>query len=142
MHLRKIIFSMTSDIEHFLKAKLLYDCSDNNRENGYSIVHKFLKRYSYIQNSIAKKCNNSATSDLVIKYCDSWAIWNIVEVLSFGDFLKLYKLYCELYPNNIPKFCALDSLRFLRNAAAHNNCLINSIKRPYMQNNCTKSICM
>lgn len=142
MHLRKIIFSMTSDIEHFLKVKLLNDCSNNIDEDGYSVVAGFLSKYPYVQKSIANKCSMSATSDLVIKYCSNWAVWNIVEVLSFGDFIKLYKYYYQKYPQKTKKYYAIDSLRFLRNAAAHNNCLLNSIKRPYLQIQCNKASCL
>lgn len=54
-----------------------------------------------------------------------------MEVLSFGHFIDLYQLYYQKYPS-IEHFSSyLWSLKFLRNAAAHNNCLLNSLKAPY-----------
>ena len=38
MHLREIIRSMSLDIEHFLKVRLLNDISEDENEDGYSIV--------------------------------------------------------------------------------------------------------
>ncbi len=142
MRLRKILFSMTSDIEHFLKVELLNACSENPQENGYDIVSEFLNKWEYITPTITKKCNDSATSDLVKKYCDNWAIWNIVEILSFGDFIKLYEFYFSKYPNEGTILKYLGSVRFLRNAAAHNNCILNSLRKPYLLNICQRSVCV
>lgn len=49
----KILISL--DIEHFAKTRLIRDCSENNSENGYSIVQDFFDKYSYIKESIDKK---------------------------------------------------------------------------------------
>lgn len=51
--------------------------------------------------------------------------------MSFGKFIDLYQLYYFIYkaPENFSSF--LGSIKFLRNAAAHNNCLLNSLKAPY-----------
>ena len=63
-------------------------------------------------------------------------MWAIIEVLSFGDFIKLYELY---YSNkNDPALDLLWSLKFIRNASAHNNCLLNSLRIPYSHSNITK----
>ena len=42
MHFRKLIVKMCLDIEHFLKARLMYDVSNNGAEDGYNIVSEFL----------------------------------------------------------------------------------------------------
>jgi abortive infection bacteriophage resistance protein len=60
-----------------------------------------------------------------------FAIWNIIEVMSFGDFINLYKFYYSKYPSKDSMSDYLWSARILRNAAAHNNCLLNSLKTPY-----------
>jgi len=54
-------------------------------------------------------------------------------VLSFGDFIKLFELYYELYPQNKSKTInnLLWPLKFIRNASAHNNCLLNTLRKPY-----------
>lgn len=133
MYLRKVILKMTLDIEHFLKAKLLTHFADNELEDGYTIIDEFLTKFEYINNNINNKKNNSTCKFMIDKYYNDFALWNIIEVLSFGDFIKLYELYFsryddedEVYKNNY-----LSCVRFLRNAAAHNNCLLNSLRKPY-----------
>lgn len=133
MYLRKTIIIMTLDVEHALKTQLLYDLSMNDKEDGYSIVEEFLSDYRYVK-SLHDKIGRSATSDLIQKHRDNhdqYALWEIVEVLSLGDFIYLYQLYYSKYPSK-SNFCSyLWSIKFLRNAAAHNNCLLNSLKAPF-----------
>ncbi len=135
MHLRKTILSMALDIEHALKTQLLYDLSINPEEDGYKIVKAYLDTdYSRLK-SIYDKIGKSATSDLIQKKKDSgddYALWELVEVMSFGEFIDLYQLYYSTYPSKKIEYSNyLWSIKFLRNAAAHNNCLLNSLKAPY-----------
>lgn len=131
MYFRRITLKMTLDIEHFLKTQLLRDFQSNSDEDGYSIVEEFFKQYPYIKDNIDVKSKNSASSDLVLKYKDNFAIWNIVEVLSFNDFTKLYQIYYRKYKTKGSMEKYLWSVRLLRNAAAHNSCLLNSLRTPY-----------
>ena len=63
---------------------------------------------------------------------DNYALWEIAEILSFGEFIDLYQLYYSTYHSKDNNFSSyLWSIKFLRNAAAHNNCLLNSLKAPY-----------
>lgn len=131
MYFRRIILKMTLDIEHFLKLRLLGDFEGNNLEDGYTIVNELFEKDSRIKKGINVKSKNSACTDLVLKYKDNFAIWNIVEVLSFNDFIKLYQLYYGKYKNKDSMENSLWPVRLLRNAAAHNSCLLNSLRIPY-----------
>lgn len=131
MHLRRFIIRITLDIEHTLKTKLLRDCVNNHREDGYSIVSEFLRVYPDINSRISQKSNKSYTSDLFNKFENNFAIWNIVELLTFGDFIMLYKFYYKRYPSNHSYSDLLFPVKSLRNAAAHSNCLINTLRTPY-----------
>lgn len=135
MHLRKAIISMALDIEHALKTQLLYDLSCNDNEDGYNIVKQYLDVDFMRVKSLHDKIGKSAASDLIQKKQesdDNYALWEIVEVMSFGEFIDLYQLYYSIYPSKENDFSSyLWSIKFLRNAAAHNNCLLNSIKAPY-----------
>lgn len=131
MYLRKFIMGMTLDVEHFLKTQLIKDVGENKDVNGYDIIEDLFKRYPFIKDNISRHSRNSATADLISKCDGDFAIWNIVEVLSFGDVIKLYNLYYEKHPTEDSMDNYLWSIRFLRNAAAHNNCLLNSLKIPY-----------
>lgn len=131
MYFRRLILKMTLDIEHYLKTQLLRDSSQNTKEDGYTIIEEFYKRYPYVKEKEEWIDQNSASSDLFTKYKDNFAIWNIVEVLSFGDFTKLYSMYYNKYNTKGSMEKHLWSVRFLRNAAAHNNCLLNTLRTPY-----------
>lgn len=130
MYLREQILSMTLDIEHYFKVRLLNDISENNGEDGYSIVEKFFACQPDILQGIQDKRKNSYCEDLIRKYADAFAVWNVVEILSFGDLLELSALYYATAPNRepAPNIGNLRVVKFLRNAAAHNNCLINNLR--------------
>lgn len=135
MYLRKSIISMSLDIEHALKTQLLYDLAQNDSEDGYHIVKQYLDAdYKRIK-SLHDKIGKSAASDLIEKrqnQDDTYALWEIVEVISFGEFIDLYQLYYSTYLSKTNDYSSyLWSIKFLRNAAAHNNCLLNSLKAPY-----------
>lgn len=135
MYLRKIIISMSLDIEHALKTQLLYDLTQNEAEDGYHIVNEYLNEDFMHIKSLHDKIGKSAASDLIQKKLeqnDNYALWEIVEIISFGEFIDLYQLYYSMYPSKNNDYSNyLWSIKFLRNAAAHNNCLINSLKAPY-----------
>ena len=136
MHIRKIILEMSLDVEHYLKVRLMNDLSNNPLEDGYNIVEVFLQYNPSVQEDIKRKASTySFCSDLAEKHLNQYnepeklAVWNIVELLSFGNFMELYTVYYQTYKsfNYIPY---LKSIKFIRNAAAHNNCLLSSLKKP------------
>ncbi|MEG0297554.1 MAG: Abi family protein [Clostridium sp.] len=133
MYIRKFIIKITLDIEHFAKTKLMRDFSQNEKEDGYSLVKELFEKHPYIEKNIKMKArsNNSVCRDLINKYDDNFAVWNIIEVMTFGDFTNLYSLYYEKYSEKDSMVEFLWSVKFLRNAAAHNSCLLNSLKNPY-----------
>lgn len=142
MYLRKIILDMTLDIEHVLKTRILYDISCNEREDGYNIVEKYFFAYPNTKLEIIQKANSyNFTSDLADKHVDDeeYAVWSSVELLSFGKFVELCTLYYQEY--NSPNYSDyLQSVKFLRNAAAHSNCLLSSIMKPKGEKKFRKTI--
>lgn len=140
--LRKKILSIAIDIEHYLKVALLKDFN-NSPEDGYEIIKELIsKNEEHFNNELAAKLRGRACSDLIQKYKNNFAIWNIIEIISFKDFANLYSLF---YTRNKETFCVkknkdkfrgeyyylINPVRMLRNAAAHNNCmLINLNKAP------------
>lgn len=124
---RKFIIKASLDIEHFLKVQLLRHFDGNEKEDGYNIVNKYFERYG-AKEEIAQRNNSYVCSGLIEKYKDDFAIWNIVEVLTFKQFIDLYELYFREYPCKESMVNMLMPIKFLRNAAAHNNCLLNRLK--------------
>jgi len=139
LKVRKIILDMCLDIEHFLKVRFLRDICDNSDEDGYNMVRVFMESDS--RNKIQLTLTNEASGysvcrDLAEKYkdCpDKLSVWTVVELLPFGAFVDFYSFYYnELYPRikreNYSVY--LGSIKFLRNAAAHNNALLSSLYKP------------
>ena len=128
--LRKIILTMCVDLEHFLKVRMLnhFNMVD---EDGYEIVRELFARQPGLQEEIEKKENTSTCHNIVKKHHDNWAIWNVIELMSFGPFIELYRLFYERnsFPNTGSGY--LFPIKMLRNAAAHNNCLVNQMRAPY-----------
>ena len=130
-YLRKLILSFSIDIEHSLKLILLRHFNDNEREDGYTIIEDFFAQHPDpdIRENICNK-KSGYIKDLIDKYQNNFSLWNIIEVLSFGDFLRLFQLYFDKYePRNktYKHYASLaQSVRILRNATAHNTCLLNT----------------
>ena len=150
--LRKKILSVAIDVEHYLKVKLLQDFN-KSEENGYDIIEAFKSlNPEHFENEIKNKSYGRACKDLVNKYKNDFAIWNFVEIISFKDFQELYALF---YSRNKNLFCTkkdkekfkgeyyylITPIRMLRNAAAHNNCLlIDLVKTPDLSFNFEHSV--
>lgn len=131
-HLRKLIVSIALDVEHFLKVGLIKDVSENSKEDGYEVVKEFFAQNPAIHTELLKKKNTSYCKDLVEKMEEEgYALWNVIEVLSFGQFITLYRMYSEKYGLNRKTRNLLFPAKSIRNAAAHNNCLLNSLQCPY-----------
>lgn len=133
MYLRKIILDITLDIEHFLKVKMLRVISDNPAEDGYTIVKDFFDLYPNIKDEIFNKIETSGETSyiysLVTKYKDSIPVWVFFEITTFGQLLSFCEYYQQKYPKTELKINNLKTVKYLRNAAAHNNCLINDLSR-------------
>lgn len=134
MHLRHFILKTSADLEHTVKTHFLRDFN-NSPDDGYSLVNMFLSENPDATDALFRKQENSYTSDLTRKLItEGFAIWNIVELLSLKDFLLLYKRFYDEYPDTltgINLYYPMQGVRKLRNAAAHNNCIINSLRKPY-----------
>ena len=132
--LRLFIIDISLSIEHALKTMLIRDITNNQNEDGYSIIQTLFSKYPFIESNIRAKKKDSACADLACKFHPNWPIWGIVEILTFGDFIKLFNLYYDKYPTKDSRKISdlLWSAKFIRNAAAHNNCLLNSLRIPYI----------
>ena len=145
MHLRFLLMRMCVDIEHALKVRILEIIAMDVNEDGYSIVDDFLKEFPYIKKNIEGKADSIFTGNLIDKYfklcyvinktdCINTKIvevdcpvWVLVEIISFGDLLRFQEYYLSRKAVKNTDRNVLNSVKSLRNACAHNNCLINNI---------------
>ena len=138
MHLRYLILKMAVDIEHSLKVRLLKSIEENPLIGGYAVVSAFLARNPKVVTKIEQTAHSVYTGNLLQKYftLDSdtkkiidfrdCPVWVLLEFLTFGDFIYFYRFFYEDYTKIKAEFSSkmLNNIRSLRNAAAHNNCLL------------------
>lgn len=129
MHLRYQILHMCLDIEHFLKVSLLNAIENNLQEDGYTIIRKFIAKDSNVKALLTIRSHKSDyCKELIEKYYPDFPVWVFVELISFGDLTHLCSFYTEQYGTKIADHILLNSVRDIRNACAHSNCLINKLK--------------
>ncbi len=133
MYFRRLIVRLSLEIEHVIKVRFMKDIINNPNEDGYNIVKKYVDSDYSVLLELYSHNDKSATKGLIEKIKaneDEIPIWKFIEVLSFGRFIELYNLYYGIYGGHSYS-SYLGNVKFLRNAAAHNNCLLNSLRKPY-----------
>ena len=144
MHFRFLISKMCLDIEHDLKVRILKDIETDSTTDGYDIVDTFLNQNGYIVNKLEATSASPFTSDLIHKYftvqrkynpqkrkhenkivlyndCPAWVL---LELLTFGDFIKFYEFYYSTRVYSQISSPVINLVKSLRNGAAHNNCIL------------------
>ncbi len=137
MELRNIFLGLTIDIEHYSKMRLL-NALEQNGEDGYAIVRDFIEANGSIEagsNPIIKEIDRGLyapyTKGIITHHPDrDYAVWEFFELVSFGCFAQFYEFCAKRLENKRLKddFYLLQPIRRLRNACAHNSCILNDMK--------------
>ena len=129
MFLRKILLKMTIDLEHYLKVKLVNDCQNNPVDDGYEVVEKFLESHPKVKDSLTQFTRATGYGENSFrKYVAAPAVWNFVEMISFADFINFYAFYYDFMRKECEYTKHFESVRRIRNACAHNVCMLSSFK--------------
>jgi len=135
MRLRYQLLHMALNIEHFAKIKLL-SVIEKAGENGYDIVDDFITSLDEgqarsLENEISRNQNNPYCGAVISKYSGNFPVWAFVEVIPFGRFVAFYG-FCATRFNSTElsdEHFLMKYVKELRNATAHNNCILNDLSR-------------
>ena len=134
---------MIIDIEHYLKIKILNTIESIDEEDGYRIVNRYLEQDFYnvkfpkkVHNSIFKKVGSEYYQKIFSKYdldkdkkLENIPIWEFLEIITFGELVNFYDFYTNEYKlkdENKDVYILRDIVK-LRNAVAHNNCILSEL---------------
>mgnify|MGYP002533726642 CR=1 FL=1 len=140
MRIRKCLLNMCLDVEHNTRVRIIKAIQDLPEEDGYSVVADFTEAEGDAVASSYKDARNSPyCRDIVGKYEDEMPIWAFVEIQQFGGLCKLFKFIANRIGDKdmMIEYYMLQEIRKLRNACAHNNCIINDL-RP--SNDCKRKV--
>lgn len=133
--LRRIIVEMALNIEHFTKVALIGKVTECPQENGYTIVREYKKSLTSSQldtlnNELSKSLKSPYCKDLYSHYLNDMPIWVFTELLSFGSYIYFYLFCANRFKDKKMREYGfiMKKVKTIRNAAAHNNCIINCLK--------------
>lgn len=131
-HFRSKVLDLCLSIEHQLKTMIMRSITENEQEDGFSIIQELFETDPQIKDDILRK-TNSASFDLRSHYVDEIPVWVFLELCSYSSLIKLFSLYYEKVDSKVCKnlIPLIYSSKYLRNAAAHNSCLLNSLRIEY-----------
>ncbi len=143
--LRACFLPIALDIEHFARVEILDACEEHG-EDGYGIVLDYLhtklnhKGRNHIEGGLRARGSEGDTHDeysgnLIAKHygidehLDRMPVWVFLETIEFRSFTDFY-LFCAERWNDaemLQRHYVLKSVRALRNACAHNSCILNGV---------------
>lgn len=127
MYLRRWIISASLSVEHSLKVNILKNIQEKNIDE-FSIVSEYIAKYPRIITELNNRRSTAYVKTILGKYTHpKYPIYVFLEVIPFGEFVNFYKYYCSKYEYNEFNCTLLDSIRNIRNAAAHSNCIIHDL---------------
>lgn len=142
---RLLFFKMIIDIEHYLKMRILNLIENIDIEDGYRSVNLYLdkdfndeKFPKKVHNSIFKKVGSEYYQKIFSKYdidkdkkLENIPIWEFLEIITFGELVNFYDFFSKKY--NLTKerkdIFILREIVKLRNAVAHNSCVLCDIDK-------------
>lgn len=132
VRLRELLLLMCLDVEHSLKTKFMAILTEDERENGYSIIEEFEDNYNEkFVKVIAEFRTNKYKKDMFEKRT-ALSVWVFLEIASYGTFSSLARLYIDKYElDPDPLYTNQHKLiKNIRNSCAHNNVFLINLFDP------------
>lgn len=132
VRLRELLLLMCLDVEHSLKTKFMAILTEEELENGYSIIEEFEDKHPEKFSKVIEEFRSNKYKRDMFKKRTTLSVWVFLEVVSYGTFSSLTKLYIEkTKPERDPLYTTQHILiKNVRNSCAHNNVfLINLFDR-------------
>lgn len=140
MRMRYVFFQMALDIEHFAKVKLIR-AIEESPDDGYQIVDDYKAQlivedsannthyHDLLINDIKRNQDNPYCGGIIDKYDNCYPIWAFVEVIPLGTMIHFFGFCADQLQDKSLKdgYYLLKTIKELRNAAAHNNCIIHDM---------------
>lgn len=149
--IRYTILELSLDVEHGLKRKLVCEITRNPKEQNAEIIESYLNncitnkfkclnsKWINLNEELKETWNGNYFNENLIEHkkCDGaicykkWKIWEFVEVIDFGSLINIFNLYSNTYSVKMANKNILIATKSLRNATAHNSCLIDDLSRQF-----------
>lgn len=142
MRMRYTFIHLALDIEHYAKVKLL-KLIETQESDGYQIVLDYYdylnkvemdhvsdakpyKPHSALMRELERNTDSHYCGGIAQNYNGRYPVWVFVEILSFGGFISFYAFCASRFSSRYLKDDSylLKEVKKIRNAAAHNNCII------------------
>jgi len=137
--LRAILLEMAISVEHFSKVHLL-KVLQKSESNGTQVVTDYVNQLTpsfreTLESELDKNKNSLYCGNLYKKYLGNkiyCPVWVFVEMVSFGQYLHFYEFCAKRNQSQnkelLRRLYLMRVVKDLRNACAHNNCIINDLR--------------
>lgn len=125
MYLRKLLFKMSVDAEHYFKVHLVNDCQNNSFDDGYAVVGTFFKKHPAALEKFKKF--RAGSSYGIAEDSESLNVWTVAEFLPFLEMTTFFEFYYDYFEMKDEFAKLFVSVRRIRNASAHNSCMLNAL---------------
>lgn len=126
MYLRKLLFKMSVDSEHYFKVHLVNECQNNEADDGYAVASAFLEQNPHAKEEYQNQGENY-TYNSINAGNESPCVWILAECLPFLEMTQFFEFYYDYFHLKNDFKNHFYSVRRIRNAAAHNVCMLSSL---------------